>query len=150
MKVIEILKKINRTLLEMWLGMVFFGIVCEIVALAFRVGDHLGFSKSLWFGILLAVAAAQHMYKTLDRALDLGEGQAQKMIFTGYIMRYVILVAFILVIIYTRVMNPLIVFLGYMSLKVTVYLQPSTHKLCNKLFQEEDPVPEPLSEEREE
>ena len=45
----------------------------------------------------------------------------------------------------TEALNPLVFFLGYMSLKVTAYLQPITHKLCNKLFREEDPVP--LSEE---
>ena len=47
----------------------------------------------------------------------------------------------------TNVMNPLVVFLGYMSLKGTAYLQPFTHKLCNKIFHETDPVPEALPEE---
>ena len=45
----------------------------------------------------------------------------------------------------TDAMNPLVFFLGYMGLKVTAYLQPITHKLCNRLFREEDPIP--LSEE---
>ena len=47
----------------------------------------------------------------------------------------------------TDVMNPLIVFMGYMSLKVTAYLQPITHKLYNKLFHETDPEPQALPEE---
>ena len=34
-----------------------------------------------------------------------------------------------------------------MSLKVTAYIQPFTHKLCNMLFHETDPVPEALPEE---
>ncbi|MBP5282899.1 MAG: hypothetical protein J6Z22_10425, partial [Lachnospiraceae bacterium] len=41
--------------------------------------------------------------------------------------------------------NPLFIFLGYMTLKFTAYLQPMTHKLCNKVFHETDPVE--LSEE---
>ena len=45
----------------------------------------------------------------------------------------------------TEALNPLVFFLGYMRLKVTAYLQPITHKLCNKLFHEVDP--EPVSEE---
>ena len=47
----------------------------------------------------------------------------------------------------TETLNPLVFFLGYMSLKVTAYLQPITHKLCNRLFHETDPVAEPLAEE---
>jgi len=48
---------------------------------------------------------------------------------------------------YTGALDVLIVFLGYMSLKVTAYLQPITHKLYNLLFHETDPVPEPMPEE---
>lgn len=150
MKGIEALKKMNRTLLEMWLGMLFFGVLCEGVAWLFQLSKHLFFSKSLWFGIALAIAATQHMYTTLDRALDFGEAYAQKKIFLGYLFRYGLLVVVIAVVGYTKVMDPLIVFLGYMSLKVTVYLQPLTHKLCNKVFQEEDPVPEPMPEQEDE
>ena len=46
----------------------------------------------------------------------------------------------------TKVLNPLIVFLGYMSLKVTAYMQPFTHKVLNRLFHETDPVSENTSE----
>jgi len=31
-----------------------------------------------------------------------------------------------------------------MSVKVAAYLQPFTHKLCNKVFHEVDPIPEPM------
>ncbi|MCM1568043.1 MAG: ATP synthase subunit I [Roseburia sp.] len=146
MKIIESLKKRNRTVLEMELGILFCGVLCQAAGalLATRQGDY---AVSLWFGILLSVAALHHMYRTLDRALDLGEGQAEKWIFRGYIIRYCVLVALIMAIIYTGVMNPLIVFMACMSLKVTAYLQPFTHKLCNKIFHETDPVPEPLVEE---
>lgn len=146
MRLMEILKKRNRTIFEMEIGMIFTGIIIQIVVL-FLAKERLWFSTSLWFGIFLAIAAAHHMYRTLDRALDYDEKNATKLIFQGYVFRYSILVAFIMVILYTKVMNPLIVFLGYMSLKVTVYLQPFTHKLCNSIFHETDPIPEPLPEE---
>lgn len=55
-----------------------------------------------------------------------------------------------LIISVTEVLDTLIVFLGYMSLKVTAYLQPFTHKFYNRLFHETDPVPEALPEEAEE
>ena len=123
--------RINRTLLEMYLGIVFVGIVCQTAG-AFIVSDQMYYAKSLWFGILLAMVSATHMYRSLDRALDY-ENNAQKMIFRDYIIRYVLIVVILLIIMVTEIMNPLIVFMGYMSLKVTAFIQPITHKLCNKL-----------------
>ena len=32
-------------------------------------------------------------------------------------------------------------------MKVTAFLQPLTHKLCNKLFHETDPIPQAMPEE---
>lgn len=137
MKLIYNLKKKNRTVLEMEMGIFFCGLVCQAAG-AFLVSRQGYYAVSLWFGILLAAAAVLHMYHTLDRALDFEEGQAAKLISRGYIIRYSILTVCILVIIFTGVMNPLIVFMAYMSLKVTAYLQPFTHKLCNRIFHETD------------
>ena len=140
------LKKINRTLLEMALGILFLGIVTQIIG-AFFVQDELLYAKSLWFGILLALAATVHMYRSLDRALDQPEKTASKMIFRAYIFRYSMVIVFMVIIMITRVMNPLVVFFAYMTLKVTAFLQPLTHKLCNKLFHETDPIPQAMPEE---
>ena len=67
-----------------------------------------------------------------------------------YILRTLLAIlsvaAVLVVIAVTGVMEPLVFFLGYMSLKVTAYLQPITHKLCNKLFHEVDPEPVPEEE----
>lgn len=146
MKMVEALRKKNRTLLEMHLGILFLGIVCQAVG-AFLVKNQFFYAKSLWFGILLSMVSAAHMYRTLDRALDLEEKTAAKVIFRGYLIRYVLLVVFLLIIIYTKVMNPLIVFMAYMTLKVTALIWPITHKLCNRFFHEADPIPEPVSDE---
>ncbi len=139
------LRKVNRTLLEMWTGMALFGTVCQLAGL-FLAGDQARYAKSLWFGILLAAVNAFHMYRTLDRALGLDERTASKAIFKGYMFRYVFLVALFAVIMVTNCLNPLIVFLAYMSLKVTALMQPITHKFYNKVFHETDPVPMPLEE----
>ena len=148
----EVLRKKNRTLLEMHIGMLYFGLLCQAVGVLCALGgvkvlqDQWDYSLSLWFGIILAMLSAIHMYRTLDRSLDQGEA-AVKMIFKGYVIRYVLIVLIMLIIIVTKMMNPLVVFLGYMSLKVTALMQPITHKFCNKLFHETDPIPEPLEEE---
>ena len=143
MRLIEAAKRMNRTLLEMHIGMIFFGLMCQAAG-AFLVKDQKSYALSLWFGVAFALAGSIHMCRTLDRALLCG-GNASGMVTRGYLFRYFLLAAVLVIIALTDVMNPLVFFLGYMSLKVTAYLQPITHKLCNKLFREEDPVP--LSEE---
>lgn len=149
MRVIESLRKVNRTLLEMHVGMVFFGVVCQIAG-AFFVEDQVKYALSLWFGIAFAFAGSIHMCRTLERALLSGgnaSGNASGIVTRGYLFRYALFAVALVLTAMTEAMNPLVFFLGYMSLKVTAYLQPITHKLCNRLFCETDPVPEPLTEE---
>lgn len=146
MQVIERLKKRNRTVLEMETGILFYGLVCQMVG-ALIVKNQQIYACSLWIGILCAIFAVHHMRYVLDTALDFDEKNAAKLIFRGYIIRYVAFVVVIMAIIFTKVLNPLITFMAYMSLKVAVYLQPFTHKIYNKLFHETDPIPQPMEEE---
>lgn len=143
----EFLRKRDRTLLEMHTGMVLFGIVCQLVG-AFIVKNQLRYAGSLWFGILFAVAGSLHMARTLDRALTEG-ADTSKIIVGGYVFRYLMTAAVLALVALTGVLDPLIVFLGYMSMKVTAYLQPLTHKFYNMLFRETDPVPTELPETKE-
>ena len=123
------------------------GVLSQFIG-AFIAKDKMMYAGSLWLGVLLALAATYHMYRSLDRALDQPEKTAQKMIFRGYILRYVILIFILLVLMKTEVMNPLIFFFSYViCMKVTAFLQPLTHKLCNKMFHETDPIPQAMPEE---
>ena len=144
MKMIEAAKRMNRTLLEMHIGMVFFGLVCQIVG-AFLVKEQGSYALRLWFGVAFAFAGSIHMCRTLDRALLCGS-DAGGIVTRGYLFRYFLLAVVLVIISVSGVMNPLVFFLGYMSLKVTAYLQPITHKLCNRLFHEVDPEPVPEEE----
>ena len=138
-------KEMNRALLELDLGILFGGVACQAVGMWFA-GSRGLYAAALWLGILLALLGTWHMYRTLDRALDLGDG-ASRAVVTGGLLRYGILCIVLGVIMLTDVLNPLVVFLGYMMMKVAAYLQPFTHKLCNGFFHETDPVPAPLPEE---
>lgn len=144
MKIIEVLKKRDRTLFEMHMGMLAFGIVCQVTG-AFFVQDQGQYALSLWSGVAFALAGSIHMARTLDRALSCG-GDAAKIVTRGYLFRYGMVVLVMVVAAVSKVMNPLVVFLGYMSLKVAAYLQPFTHKFCNWIFSETDPVPGPVEE----
>lgn len=144
-KMIKNLKKTDRTLLEMHTGMLLYGIVCQLVG-AFFAEEQFRYASSLWFGVLFAVISSIHMARTLDKALPSGEAAA-KIITRGYVFRYLVVIMVLAVVSVTNVMNTLIVFLGYMSLKITAYLQPFTHKFYNMLFHETDPVPTALPDE---
>lgn len=142
---IQFLKTRNRTLLELWTGIIFLGIICEIagaVLLCFLIeGSQLIYALSLWLGIALSLVSTIHMYKSLDKALDYDEGTAKKKIYASYMLRYILLVFIFAAICITGVLNPLVSFLGYMMLKVGALIQPQTHKFYNRLFHETDPVP---------
>lgn len=131
--------------MEMHTGMVLFGIVCQLVG-AFIAENQLRYAESLWFGILFAAAGSLHMARTLDRALAEG-ADTSRIIVGGYVFRYLMIAAVLALVALTGVLDALIVFLGYMSMKVTAYLQPITHKFYNMLFHETDPVPPELSEQ---
>ena len=89
-----------------------------------------------------------HMYRCLDRGLDLDEKNATKVITAGYLIRFIAFAVVAIITTVAEILNPLILCLGYVFiLKVAVYSQPFTHKLYNKLFHETDPIPEPLVEE---
>lgn len=129
----------------MHIGMAFWGICCQIAG-ALAVEKQGRYAGSLWFGIAFAFAASIHMYRTLERAMARGT-DAPGVMTRGYLFRYGMIALVLILASLTEILNPLAVFLGYMSLKVTAYIQPLTHKLCNMLFHETDPVPEALPEE---
>ncbi len=142
---IKLLKRADRIVLEMHTGILFVGTICQIIG-AFVAENQIRYAKSLWFGIAFALVTCVQMGRTLERALA-DSGNAGKIMTRGYLFRYLFAAVIIAVIAITNVLDTLIVFLGYMSLKVTAYLQPITHKLYNLLFHETDPVPEPMPED---
>lgn len=141
----EKIKSINRALLEISIGIVLLGVLSQGIGL-FIFDSMLRGTLALWFGIGMALVTAIHMYRTLDVALDLGE-DASKMVMRAGMIRYGAFVLLFGIIMVTKIWNPLISFWGLMTLKVAAYIQPFTHKLCNYLFHETDPIPEPMPEE---
>lgn len=122
-------RKIDRTLLELMTGILLFGILCQLTVV-WLVEDRGGYSLGLWLGVLLAEAVGFHMWWSLDRALDLEQEAAVKMMTKHNILRYLTIVVCLGVIMTAGIANPLAAFLGLMGLKVSAYLQPFTHKLC--------------------
>lgn len=120
------IKKIDGTLLELCIGIILFGALCQITAVWF-LADKLGYSIGLWIGILTALGCAVHMWWSIDRYLDYGEGAA-RVAARDNLIRYGIVVAVMVIVMVTGVAQPLAVFLGIMGLKVAAYIRPITHK----------------------
>ena len=126
----EKIKKISETLKELLIGILFYGILVEVIGICF-INDKMHFTIGLWYGIVLALAAAVHMWWGLDRALDLGDGAGKYALSQNMIRYGVIVVAFGALCI-MDVGNPIAAFAGIMGLKAGAYLQPFTHKIMIK------------------
>lgn len=135
--------KINRTLFELEAGILIFGAVCQIFM--FLPKDKGSCSAGLWMGILIAMVSAVHMWRSLDRALDLEENQAVKKMSIYYVLRYCFIVAAFALIAISGIGNPLSAFLGIMGLKASAYMHAITRKISAKIYGEE--ILPPLAEE---
>ena len=124
-------RKINETLLELLLGILLWGVLWQAGGVWF-VADKAGCSLGLWLGIITAGLCAAHMYRSLDRALDLSEKDAQRYVMSRNMMRYGLIMAVLLVLMITEAGNPLCCFLGVMGLKAAAYLQPFLHKVLKR------------------
>lgn len=124
-------RKINETLAELMIGIFLWGIFWQAAGVWF-VPDKVSCSLGLWLGVLTAELCALHMYRSLDRALDLSEKDAQKYMTSRSMMRYGLIIAALLVLMITEAGNPLCCFLGVMGLKAAAYLQPLLHKVMKK------------------
>ena len=120
--------KNNETLLEMWIGCFLFGVLCQ-VSIVWFVKDKAGYSIGLWLGILAAALTVLHLSISLDRALDLGEGGAKKHMVIQNLVRYFVLIFFLVLLMITDFANPLAAFLGLMGVKAGAYMQPFFHKV---------------------
>ena len=124
--------KSNLTLLEMWVGIVLFLIVCQLTVVWF-VPDKSDFSIGLWLGGLMAILATFHLSISLERALDFNEGGAKKHMVIQNLVRYFVLIIFLVLLMITDFANPLAAFLGLMGVKAGAYLQPLLHKAIGKI-----------------
>ena len=106
-------EKINRTLFELGIGILIFGIVCQLFVVF--VQGKAGYSIGLWIGIVTALVAAFHMWWSLDRGLDFGEKAAVSYLTKHNMIRYAVIIIVIVVVAVTKVGNPLSAFLGIMG-----------------------------------
>lgn len=124
--------KINRTLFELETGILIFGAVCQLCVLPFK--NRISYSYGLWIGILTALFSAWHMWRALDRGLELGEKGAPGYLGRQNVIRYVLIVAILIFTAVSRIGDPVAAFAGIMGLKVSAYMQPFTKKISKRIY----------------
>lgn len=124
--------KKENTLLELLVGIIFLGVVMQIV-ITIVSKDYLYNAIGLWSGITVACVSAIHMKRSIEDALDLGEKGAIKYVRIAYLKRMLITVVIMGVVIYFQLGNPITLLIGIFPLKLAAYLQPVIHKLFQQI-----------------
>lgn len=129
--------KKDNTLRELIVGIIFLGVVIQIVCLIVSK-DYLYNAIGLWSGIAIACFSAIHMKRSIEDALDLGEKSATKHVRGAYVKRMLISVVIMGVVIYFNLGNPITMLIGVFPLKLAAYLTPYTHKLFLRFSNRKD------------
>lgn len=128
----------HETLVELIIGIfpasVIFG-VCGM----FFVTDKTGFFLSLVLGACAAVFVAVHMFVTIDRSLDMYAEDAGKYCKRNYIFRLVFMILLILCGLRLPGLHFPGLFLGLLTLKVSVYLRPVIHRFVSRMYGTAEP-----------
>lgn len=128
---------LKRTVLELFIGILIFGILFEAVGMLF-VKDRISYSIGILFGVIIAMVLTVHMAHNLDQALCWDEEYARKSVRSSAVLRYFGVAAAMVALAYFRIGNILSCFLGIMTLKAAAYTQPFVHKSINLILKIEE------------
>lgn len=130
------LGQLNTALPGLLLGIVLFGVLCQIMGIFF-VADKADYSIGLWIGVVTAGFMAFHMAWSLDKAVEKDVKGAQATVTRHNIIRYLAVVVILGILMVTRLGNPLSAFLGIIGLKVSAYMQPLFEKMSHRKLNRE-------------
>lgn len=134
---IEKMDSLKRTVMELLIGIVLFGMIFEIIGILL-VKEKAAYSIGILCGVLIAAGMAIHMAYNLNDALDWDEEHARRIAKRGSFIRYGAVVIITILLAHFKIGNILSCFLGIMSLKTAAYTQPYVHKLLNKIYHIEE------------
>ena len=124
-------RKLNETLAELLIGTTAAGVLLWGVIIWF-VEKRSYFTIGIVMGVVLALLAACHMYWSLDRGIELGDG-ATKYLLSQNMVRYGVIIVVFGALCIVDIGSPIGAFIGIMSLKAGAYLQPFTNKILSKI-----------------
>lgn len=134
----RISRKINDTLLELIAGILIAGVLIQIIetvvtfAYPQLAGSRSSFALGMWLGVATAVGLSVHMYRSIDSALGMQTGDAEKYMRKAYLIRTVAIFILAAVVTYFKLGYVMAYFLGVLCLKFGAFLQPLIHKIREK------------------
>lgn len=126
------LRRINDVLPELIINIILYGLLVQVIGIWF-VADKLRYTTGLWFGIAAAGGMAVHMAIVIRDSVDLmAEKQIRRRVVLFSLLRYIVVVLVFAAVMFFRLGNPIVMFIGVMGLKAAAYVQPFTHKISLK------------------
>lgn len=127
--------KPKKTLYEICGGIIALAIIEMIIGL-FIVDRISSFLLGAVIGTVVAILLVQHMYRTIDKALDYSEDDAMKVTRNGAILRMIVLFTItVIVVCIHNYVNVYMAFISVMNLKFAAYLQPFTNKIISRRYE---------------
>lgn len=132
-------KKINETLSELIIGILAMGVIIQVAdILICRLNTSFqgmipDFMLGFWIGIGTAVGLSVHMYRSIERALDMYGEDAEKYMGKAYLFRTVVILVMAGIVSYFKIGYVMAFFLGVFCLRFGAFLQPLVH-MCRSRF----------------
>ena len=121
----------NLTLCELVIGIVLFSML-ELIVGVFFINKIICFILGIIVGTVSAIVIVNHMYSTIDKAIEAGEEAAEKIVRNGAMLRILgIFTIFFIVVYLHKYINVYAVFISMLNLKFSAYIQPLTNKLIS-------------------
>lgn len=136
-------KKVDETLSELVLGILIMGILIQIADVLISAANTAfyraipQFALGFWIGIAVAVGLSVHMYRSIDRALDMYTEDAEKYMRKAYLFRTAAILLAAGAVTYFEIGYVMAYFLGVLCLKFGAFLQPLIHMIREK-FRKKD------------
>ena len=119
------------TLCELVIGIVLLSML-ELIVGVFFINKIICFILGIIVGTLSAIVIVNHMYSTIDKAIEAGEEAAEKIVRNGAMLRILgIFTIFFIVVYFHKYINVYAVFISMLNLKFSAYIQPLTNKLIS-------------------
>lgn len=123
-------RQINNTLLELIIGIVLSAAVIEGISILVT-GFSGDFTAGLWIGAATAIGLAAHMYRSIDRALDMQPDDADKYMRRAYLIRTAAILLVAGAVTFLKLGYVMAMFVGVFCLKFGAFLQPLTHRVLH-------------------
>lgn len=111
---------LNKNLMVVY--MILFSLIVEIIGILL-MSNKLSFTMGLLFGLVFSILKLKLMQNTIEKAVQMPEGKAQKYTNVQYMIRYVLTGIVLLVAALEPSVDLLGVFFGLFSMKVGAYMQ---------------------------